>query len=141
MVDRFNALADRGSIELEAWFNIRLKADRSWIVDESSWRFPYRYIPTISILGFDFYWPSPLFGRKPDVLVSLYAGTSYILGRAIAKVRGIKVCYRVLKTAVNPSFFGRANSLEQHISAGIAEPTREQSGLLPVAPEFPLQKR
>ncbi len=41
MVERFNAVADRGAFEFEAWFNDRIESDRSWNVDESSWRFRF----------------------------------------------------------------------------------------------------
>jgi len=99
MVDRFNALADRGSFEFEAWFNERNAPDRSWIVDESTWRFRYRYIPAIAFLGRRVHFPAPLFGRNPpDVLASLYAEPVFILGWAVARVRGTRTCFRVLKT-------------------------------------------
>lgn len=42
MVDRFNALAANAPFEFEAWFSDRCHGDRSWTVDESTWRFPYR---------------------------------------------------------------------------------------------------
>jgi len=37
-------------------------------------------------------------GRRPDVLVSLYAEPSFIVGWALAKLRGVKTGFRVLKT-------------------------------------------
>jgi hypothetical protein len=38
MVDRFNAFADRGNLEFEAWFSTRTEPDGSWVVDEAPWR-------------------------------------------------------------------------------------------------------
>jgi hypothetical protein len=94
MVERFNALTDRGSIEFEAWFNDRIKPDRSWDVDEKSWRFRYRYMPTSRLLGRTLHWPLFLmFGRKPDVLVSLYAEPSFIVGWLLARMRGARTAF------------------------------------------------
>ncbi|NCO18661.1 MAG: glycosyltransferase family 4 protein [Gammaproteobacteria bacterium] len=98
MVERFNALADRGAFEFEAWFNDRIEADRSWNVDEGSWRFRHRYLPTTRLLCRTFHWPLPLLGRCPDVLVSLYAEPAFIIGWAVAKLRGAKTGFRVLMT-------------------------------------------
>ena len=98
MVERFNALADRGMFEFEAWFNDRIESDRSWDVDETSWRFRYRYLPTTRLLGRTLHWPLPLLGRRPGVLVSLYAEPVFIAGWSLAKLRGVKTGFRVLKT-------------------------------------------
>jgi glycosyltransferase involved in cell wall biosynthesis len=99
MVERFNALVDIGTLDFEAWFNDRLQSDRSWAVDEANWRFRYRYLPTTRLFGRRLHWPLPLLGRRPDVLVSLYAEPSFIVGWAIAKSRGAKTGFRVLKTS------------------------------------------
>lgn len=98
MVERFNALADRNAFEFEAWFNDRIESDRSWDVQEADWHFRYRYIPTTQILGRTLHWPLPLLGRRPDVLVSLYAEPSFLAGWALAKLRGVKTGFRVLRT-------------------------------------------
>lgn len=90
MVERFNALADHGAFEFEAWFNDRVEADRSWHVQEADWRFRYRYLPTTRVLGQTLHWPLPLLGRRPDLLVSLYAKPSFLAGWALAKLRGAK---------------------------------------------------
>jgi len=73
MVDRFNALADRHSVQFEAWFNDRIARDRKWLVDESMWRFQYRYLPSFRFLDHIFHFPTMLFGKRPDIVVSLYA--------------------------------------------------------------------
>ncbi len=93
MVERFNALADRGNLEFEAWFNDRIEPDRSWSIDESTWRFRYRYLPTTKIFGRMFHWPLPLLGRRPDVLVSLYAKPSFMIGWLLARLRGSKTAF------------------------------------------------
>ena len=95
MVERFNALADRNAFEFEAWFNDRIEADRSWEVDEASWRFRYRYLPTTHLLGRTQHWPMPVLGRRPDVLVSLYAEPAFLIGWALSKLRGTKTGFWV----------------------------------------------
>ena len=42
LAGRFNALATRGNLTFEAWFNTRREPDRSWDVDHASWSFPAR---------------------------------------------------------------------------------------------------
>lgn len=93
MVERFNALADRGTFEFEAWFNDRIEPGRSWEVDESNWRFRYKYIPTTRLAGHVFHWPFPVLGRKPDVLVSLYAEPVFLIGWLLARLRGSKTAF------------------------------------------------
>lgn len=87
MVERFNVVADRGNLDFEAWFNERTEKGRSWEIDESNWRFRYRYLPAVNLLKRNFHWPSPLFRRRPDVLVSLYAEPVFLIGWAITKLR------------------------------------------------------
>lgn len=93
MVERFNALADRDDLDFEAWFSDRIEPGRSWNVDESSWRFRYRYLPTSNFMGKTVHWPVPVLGHRPDVLVSLYAEPSFIIGWLIAKLRGAKTIF------------------------------------------------
>ncbi len=95
MVERFNALADRGLFEFEAWFNDRIESDRSWEVNESTWRFQYRYIPSTRIGRHVLHWPLPLLGRRPDLLVSLYAQPSFLFGWLLASIRRIKTGFWV----------------------------------------------
>ena len=95
MVERFNALAERGAFEFEAWFNDRIVPDRSWDVDESSWRFKYRYVPTFRMGKRVLHWPWLLLTRRPDVLGSLYAEPAFIAGWLLAKLRGAKTGFWV----------------------------------------------
>lgn len=98
MVDRFNALTDVDAVDFEAWFSDRHHLDRSWSVDESTWRFKYRYLPVSHLFGRTIHWPLPLLGRRPDFIVSLYAEPSFIVGWALARLRGIRTGFRVLMT-------------------------------------------
>jgi glycosyltransferase involved in cell wall biosynthesis len=89
MVERFNAVIQRGNVDLEAWFGARTDPDRSWTIDESTWRFPYRYLPRVGIgrhrLSLPTFVPT---ARRPDLLVSLYATPSFLVGLRIAWWRG-----------------------------------------------------
>jgi glycosyltransferase involved in cell wall biosynthesis len=98
MVERFNALSERDAFDFEAWFNDRIEPDRSWEVDEASWRFRYHYLPVTPVLGRKFHWPWLIIQHRPDVLVSLYSEPSFIVGWIIAKLFGVKTVFRVLKT-------------------------------------------
>jgi len=99
MVKRFNAVADRGNLDFEAWFNDRLESDRSWDVNEADWRFPHRYMPSVKIAGCRFRFPLPLLSRKPpDVLVSLYAEPCFLGGWVIARLRGARTMFRTVVT-------------------------------------------
>jgi hypothetical protein len=93
MVERFNTLADRDNLDFEAWFNDRLDHDRSWTVYESSWRFRYRYLPSTNILRHKSHWLTPILGRRPDMLVSLHAQPSFLVGWTIAKLSGSKTAF------------------------------------------------
>jgi glycosyltransferase involved in cell wall biosynthesis len=91
MVERFNALSKCAPFYFEAWFNDRSKLDRSWIIDESTWNFAYRYMPRLPVNRSALHFPTACFGRRPDALVSLYAQPSFVFGLLAAKVRGAKV--------------------------------------------------
>lgn len=91
IVDRFNAIADRGDLNFVAWFNERTKPDRSWTVCEADWRFDYRYVPSCNIAGRKLFFPPiELIHNPPDVLVSLYAEPCFIFGWAIARLLKVK---------------------------------------------------
>lgn len=96
MVDRFNAVVRRGNLDLEAWFSAPTESDRSWVVNESGWRFPYEYLPAFDRGTCALALPAPLLGRRvPDVLVSLYAGADFLLGSAVARRRGARTAFWV----------------------------------------------
>jgi glycosyltransferase involved in cell wall biosynthesis len=99
MVERFNAVSDRAKLQLEVWFSSRTKSWRSWSVDETSWRFTYRYLPAIGRGDFAIALPTPLLGRcVPDVLVSLYAGPDFLAGSDLARRRGARTAFWVEAT-------------------------------------------
>src|SRR5690606_9180917 len=79
------------------WFNERTLW-RSWEVDEASWQFPYCYLPVMHLGKRTLHLPAPLLRRPPDVLVSLYAEPVFVLGWLLARLQGIKTCFRVLMT-------------------------------------------
>jgi glycosyltransferase involved in cell wall biosynthesis len=103
VIDRFNAVSRRGSLDFEAWFCSRIEPDRSWDVDESEWLFPHRYLPgkQVRLPGMAphyFNIPGRLRRGRPDLLVSLYADPAFLTGWALARLRGIRTAFRVLPT-------------------------------------------
>ena len=89
MVERFNAVIRRGNIDLEVWFGARTDPGRSWTIDESTWEFPYRYLPRVGIGRHRLSLPTFVStARRPDLLVSLYATPSFLAGLRIAWWRG-----------------------------------------------------
>jgi glycosyltransferase involved in cell wall biosynthesis len=96
MVERFNAVERRGNLDFEVWFSARTEHDRSWTVDESDWRFPFRYLPAFDRGEAAVAFPTPLVrGPRPDLLVSLYAGIGYTAGSTLARVRGARTAFWV----------------------------------------------
>lgn len=99
VVERFDALAARGNLTFEAWFNTRREPDRSWEIDETTWRFAYRYIPERSLAGRRLRLPVPeLRATRPHLLVSLHASASFALGSMAARALGVRTAFRVLPT-------------------------------------------
>jgi glycosyltransferase involved in cell wall biosynthesis len=89
MVERFNAVIRRGNVDLEAWFGARTDPDRSWTIDESTWQFPHRYLSRVGISRHRLSMPTPVLTvRRPDLLVSLYATPSFLVGLRLAWWRG-----------------------------------------------------
>lgn len=128
MVERFNALARRGNIDLEAWFGARTERDRSWTVDEATWEFPHRYLPRGGAGSHRASLPTRvLTGKAPDLLVSLYSTPSFLAGLRLAWWRGwrtalwVEVTFdswnrrRVWKEALKRAVFGRVDGI---ITAG-----------------------
>ena len=101
MVDRFNALARRGNLDFEAWFTNRREPHYSgaWEVDESTWQFPYRYIPGVLVHGRAVAFPPELLGpRPPDLLVSPHGEPAYVAGWATARRRRTRIAFWVVHT-------------------------------------------
>jgi glycosyltransferase involved in cell wall biosynthesis len=94
MIDRFNAVIRRSSLHFEVWFSARTHRDRSWKVEERSWEFPYHYLPSLEGQEYPLALPAPLFKREaPDLLVTLYAAPSFVLGATLARQRGARVAF------------------------------------------------
>jgi len=90
VVDRFNAVAGRGNVELEAWFSHKTEAGRSWSLNENEWQFAYRWLPRAGSFPF----PAPLLSRRPpDLLVSLYGWPWFLTGFALAKARRRRISF------------------------------------------------
>jgi glycosyltransferase involved in cell wall biosynthesis len=90
VVDRFNAVARRAHVDLEAWFSFRTERGRSWSVDEARWEFPHRWLPCAGPFPF----PSPLVSRRPpDLLVSLYGWPWFAAGFVLAKARRTRIAF------------------------------------------------
>lgn len=94
MVERFNCVARRGNLEFVAWFDSRRHPDWSWDVDEGAWLFRYRYLPSFQFAGQRFSLPVDLLKSElPDLMVSLYAEPSFLLGWSLAKMRGVRTAF------------------------------------------------
>jgi len=97
MVERCNAIADLGSLDLEVWFNVRHEPDRSWAVDESTWRFRARYIAERRTLGVTHRVPiTELRAARPDVFVQEYDRAYLAAGFLVARAHAARTAFRVL---------------------------------------------
>ncbi len=98
-VDRCNAVAARGTVELEVWFDVRHPDKWDWDVDESEWQFRARYVPTRRLAGWANRLPLPeLRERPPDLFVSDYDNGHIALGFAAARATAGRTAFRVLPT-------------------------------------------
>ena len=98
-VERFNLIAERGNIDLEVWFNEVREPDRSWDVDESTWKFRGRYIPGITSFGKKLHLPlTEIYQARPDLLVTLYYEPSFALGSLSARSLASRTLYAVMPT-------------------------------------------
>jgi glycosyltransferase involved in cell wall biosynthesis len=98
-VEQYNLLADRGRLDLGVWFNARTEPDRSWTVDESTWRFAAEYIgsPGRSLHELRRF-SERCRAFQPDVLVSPYGDLGYAAGHLVARALGIKTALVVQRT-------------------------------------------
>src|ERR1700726_1834910 len=99
--DRFNALAQRGNLDFEAWFMAKRESNRSWEISESEWDFKYKYLRGVGSMDSRFSIPADLITRPPDVLVSIYAQAAFVAGRLITQMRGVRHAFYVEKTFDN----------------------------------------
>jgi len=98
-VERYNTLAARGTLDFSVWFARRIDADRSWEVDESTWRFNGAYVedPSQSLDA------AHQFARRcdtvrPDLVLSLYGERPFAAGYVILKGLGVRTALLVLPT-------------------------------------------
>jgi glycosyltransferase involved in cell wall biosynthesis len=100
MVERFNALARRGNCTFQAWFSARTEPDRSWIVDETQWEFPYRYLPGISFRKHHVCLPVPLLrGFRPDLIIGLHIDPAFLLSQAPLRHSGVRTAFWLAPTS------------------------------------------
>ena len=97
MVDRFNRLAELPGIEFEAWFSQRTEPDRTWLVHESGWRFPYEYLGTDALRATARAVRMLRAGRA-DVLFCLFERPEYAATALHARASGIPVVMHAMKT-------------------------------------------
>ena len=98
VVNRFNAVADRGAVDLEAWFSEVRQPDRSWDVDEREWRFRARYIPARRFLGIRLRIPlAELAQTRPDVFVLEYDRLNHAIGAVAGRGTARRLAFRVLQ--------------------------------------------
>ena len=97
VVARFNAVADRGNVDLRAWFDTPREADRSWELDPSQWRFPATYLPKARIGPFVAPFPdSEIRKTRPDVLVTPMDRIPAVIAAFAGKAISTKVASRTL---------------------------------------------
>lgn len=91
MVDRFNAVADRGVLDFEAWFTETTVPHRTWEVRPETWRFAHRFARVARVGGALVGLPPRVPSDSvPDVVVSLYAEAPYLTRLAWPRLRRAK---------------------------------------------------
>jgi glycosyltransferase involved in cell wall biosynthesis len=96
-VKRFNAVARRGTLQFEVWFQARREFDRSWDVEEKDWEFPARYVQSESIFGFSMPVPvAEIALYTPDLLVQEYDRAPLVVGFLVAHAFAGRTAFRVL---------------------------------------------
>jgi len=98
-VERYNTLAARGTLDFSVWFARRIDSERTWDVDESTWRFNGAYVedPSESLDA------AHQFARRcdrvrPDLILSLYGERTFVAGHVILKGLDIRTALLVLPT-------------------------------------------
>ena len=90
-ITRFNLLAKRRNLNVEAWFTGRAPNGLAPKLPESEWVFKHRWVPTVFFPGGRISVPVPLFPNgKPDVYLSSYAEPSLLCVWAIVGLLGLK---------------------------------------------------
>jgi len=90
VVARFNAAVQRPELDFHAVFSQERQPDRSWDVDEATWKFPARYLGGIKV-------PLRELRRlRPDVFLLEYDRWNLALGAVIGFATAQRVAFRVL---------------------------------------------
>ncbi len=97
VVERFNAVAANGNVQLEAWFDKERDSDRSWDVDPGQWEFPASYLPKARIGSMVLPFPdSELRSRRPDVLITPMDRVAGVAAALVGRVISRRVASRTL---------------------------------------------
>ena len=98
-VERYNLLADRGTLDFSVWFSRRTDPDRCWDVDETAWRFRGAYIedPSESLTSLHRF-VQRCDAVRPDLVVSLYGERPFVAGHLVMKGLGIATALVVERT-------------------------------------------
>jgi FkbM family methyltransferase len=98
-VEWYNALADRGNLDLSVWFSRRIDPHGSWVVDESTWRFHGTYVedPSRSLTD------AHRFVRRcdevrPDLIIAEYGERAFAAGHTIFKALRLRTALTVEPT-------------------------------------------
>ncbi len=96
-VQRCNAVAARGDVDLEVWFNARRGRFRSWDISEAEWRFPYRFVEPLSVRGLEIRVPiRELDLVRPDLMVHDFDRAHLAMGFLTARRAAGRTAFRVL---------------------------------------------
>jgi len=90
VVARFNAAVQRPEIDFHAVFSEVRQPDRSWDVDESTWKFPARYLGRLKVPV------KELLRLRPDVFLLEYDRWNLALGAVVGLITARRVGFRVL---------------------------------------------
>jgi glycosyltransferase involved in cell wall biosynthesis len=90
VVARFNAAVQRPELDFHAVFSDVRQPDRSWDVDESTWKFPAQYLGRLKVPLKD------LIRLRPDVFLLEYDRWNLALGALLGLVTARRVGFRVL---------------------------------------------
>jgi glycosyltransferase involved in cell wall biosynthesis len=115
VVERFNHIVRRGALDFEVWFSRSRSEERSWEVEPSEWEFRSRVIPERRFSSAALQVPVPeLLEFKPDLWISGYSSTSWVLGILAAKSFGTRVTFRLLPSFRSWFAYKRTRELLKH---------------------------
>jgi glycosyltransferase involved in cell wall biosynthesis len=99
-VERLNAVARRGNLQLEVWFNVLRIPGRTWHVRRNEWLFRAKVIGSSTLLGnTGQFGCDELRDFAPDLVVCGYDTPARAMGCLAARASGARVAFRIL-----PSF-------------------------------------